>query len=154
MTGKRFAPPESSAIGDADRLGEGLERPELYINRELSQLEFSRRVLEEIEDPRHPLLERIKFIAIFESTIDDFFVLRVSGLKEQQTSKVIDYPPDGLTPTAQLAAIRQRLLPMLAEQRQVLKEVLLPELAQAGVQILNYDQLDEAQRIAAAAYFH
>jgi polyphosphate kinase len=126
----------------------------LYINRELSQLEFSRRVLEEAEDPRHPLLERVKFLAIFESTIDDFFVLRVSGLKEQQTSKVIDHPPDGLTPTAQLAAIRQRLLPMLVEQRQVLKSVLLPELAQAGVQVLDYDQLDEAQRIAAAAYFH
>ncbi len=154
MSVNRFAPPESSALQDEGRLGEGLERPELYINRELSQLEFSRRVLEEAEDPRHPLLERIKFLAIFESTIDDFFVVRVSGLKEQQTSKVVDEPPDGLTPLAQLAAIRQRLLPMLTEQRQVLKEILLPELASAGIQILNYDQLDEAQRLAAAAYFH
>ncbi|HLV97400.1 MAG TPA: polyphosphate kinase 1 [Ktedonobacterales bacterium] len=153
MCAKRFAP-ESSALQEEGRIAEGLERPELYINRELSQLEFSRRVLEEAEDSRHPLLERVKFLAIFESTIDDFFVLRVSGLKEQQTSKVIDHPPDGLTPTAQLAAIRQRLIPMLAEQRQVLKEVLLPALAEAGVQILNYEQLDEAQRIAAAAYFH
>ena len=154
MSGKRLASPDSSAIRDEEGLAEGLERSELYINRELSQLEFSRRVLEEAEDPRHPLLERVKFLAIFESTIDDFFVLRVSGLKEQQTSKVIDYPPDGMTPTAQLASIRQRLLPMLAEQRRVLQEQLLPALADAGIEILNYDQLDEAQRIAAAAYFH
>ncbi|HEY7358778.1 MAG TPA: hypothetical protein VH590_19985, partial [Ktedonobacterales bacterium] len=154
MSGKRLAPPESHTIQDEERLGEGLERPELYINRELSQLEFSRRVLEEAEDPRHPLLERVKFLAIFESTIDDFFVLRVSGLKEQQASKVIDYPPDGMTPTAQLAAIRQRLTPMLLKQCQVLKDNLLPALAEAGIEILNYAQLDEAQRIAAAAYFH
>src|ERR1051326_7381766 len=154
MSGKHVAPPEAHTLRDEEQLSEGLERPEYYINRELSQIEFSRRVLEEAEDPRHPLLERVKFIAIFESTIDDFFVLRVSGLKEQQTSKVIDYPPDGMTPTAQLAAIRQRLLPMLAEQRQVLREQLLPALADAGIEILNYDQLDEAQRIAAAAYFH
>ncbi len=154
MSGKRLASPDSSAIRDEEGFAEGLERSELYINRELSQLEFSRRVLEEAENSRHPLLERVKFLAIFESTIDDFFVLRVSGLKEQQTSKVIDYPPDGMTPTAQLASIRQRLLPMLAEQRQVLREQLLPALADAGIEILNYDQLDEAQRIAAAAYFH
>ena len=154
MSGKRLASPDSSAIRDEEGFAEGLERSELYINRELSQLEFSRRVLEEAENTRHPLLERVKFLAIFESTIDDFFVLRVSGLKEQQTSKVIDYPPDGMTPTAQLASIRQRLLPMLAEQRRVLQEQLLPALADAGIEILNYDQLDEAQRIAAAAYFH
>jgi polyphosphate kinase len=154
MSGKRLAPPESHAIQDEERLAEGLDRPELYINRELSQLEFSRRVLEEAEDPRHPLLERVKFLAIFESTLDDFFVLRVSGLKEQQASKVIDYPPDGMTPTAQLAAIRQRLMPMLAKQCQVLKDILLPALAEAGIEILNFDQLDEAQRVAAAAYFY
>src|SRR5262249_7155939 len=121
MCAKHVAPTEADTIRDEEQLGEGLERSELYINRELSQVEVSRRVLEEAEDTRHPLLERIKFIAIFESTIDDFFVLRVSGLKEQQTSKVIDSPPDGMTPSAQLAAIRQRLTPMLAEQRQVLK---------------------------------
>src|ERR1051326_2711410 len=104
MSGEHLVSAESSALRDEAHLSEGLERSELYINRELSQLEFSRRVLEEVEDLRHPLLERVKFLAIFESTIDDFFVLRVSSLKEQQTSKVIDYPPDGMTPTAQLAA--------------------------------------------------
>jgi polyphosphate kinase len=154
MCAKRLAPPESETTRDDDRLADGLERPELYINRELSQLEFNRRVLEEAEDPRHPLLERVKFLAIFETTIDEFFVLRVSALKEQQASKVIDYPPDGMTPNAQLAAIRQRLIPMVAEQRRVWKEILRPELAAAGIEILDYEQLDEAQRVAAAAYFH
>jgi polyphosphate kinase len=154
MSGKHTALPETYQLHDEEQPADGLERPELYINRELSQLEFSRRVLEEAEDQRHPLLERVKFLAIFESTIDDFFVLRVSTLKEQQTSKVIDYPPDGMTPTAQLSAIRQRLMPMLTEQRQVLKQTLLPALAEAGIEILNYDQLNEEQRIAAAAYFH
>lgn len=132
---------------------EDLERPELLINRELSLLEFNRRVLEEAQNPRHPLLERLKFLAIFETNIDEFFMLRVAALREQQAAQVADRSPDGMTPGAQLAAIRQRLVPMIAEQRRILLETLLPELARQGIRVLNYDELDDAQRETASAYF-
>ncbi len=82
-----------------------LEDPELYINRELSQLEFNRRVLNESFNENHPLLERVKFLAIFSSNLNEFFMVRVSGLKQQMMLGITKRPPDGLTPREQLAAI-------------------------------------------------
>ena len=154
MTTKRTTPLESQPVASQEALAEGLERPELYINRELSLLEFQRRVLEEAENPRHPLLERLKFLAILENSIEDFFMLRVANLKEQQASQQVEPGPDGMTPGAQLAAIAQRLEPIVAEQRKVWQEILLPALAEQGVRVLNYSELSESQRIAAAAHFH
>src|SRR5574342_217137 len=84
-----------------------LDDPKLYINRELSLLEFQRRVLEEALDESNPLLERVKFLAILGSNLDEFFMVRVSGLKKQLDAGILDVPPDRLTPAEQLAAIRK-----------------------------------------------
>ena len=84
-----------------------------YINRELSWLEFNRRVLEEALDDTKPLLERVKFLAIFSSNLDEFFMIRVSGLKRQLEAGTLTAPPDGMTPGQQLAEIRERLRPLL-----------------------------------------
>ena len=84
-----------------------LDSPKLFINRELSALAFQYRVLEEAIDETNPLLERIKFLAIIGSNMDEFFMVRVAGLKKQVDAGVVDVPPDGLTPAAQLAEIRK-----------------------------------------------
>lgn len=84
-----------------------------YFNRELSLIEFNRRVLEEAMDPRNPLLERVKFLAIFASNLDEFFMIRVSGIKQQIRAGVQKRSPDGQTPSEQLSAIRRTLLPIL-----------------------------------------
>src|SRR5512138_3830014 len=84
-----------------------LTDPSLYINRELSLLGFQRRVLEEAEDENNPLLERVKFLAIFGSNMDEFFMVRVSGIRRQVEARVLEITPDGLTPRDLLAAIRK-----------------------------------------------
>jgi len=123
-----------------------LDDPSLYINRELSFLRFNWRVLEEALDERHPLLERVKFLAIFASNLDEFFMIRVSGLRRQLAAEVLETPPDGMTPAEQLAAIRQELLPLLARHSECWHEDLLPKLKQAGIQVLRYDELKRKQR--------
>lgn len=123
-----------------------LSDPSLYFNRELSWLEFNRRVLEEAEDPRHPLLERVKFVAIFSSNLAEFYMIRVSGLKDQLQAGVTSTPPDGMTPAEQLAAIRARVMPMLVEQRRHFYEEIVPLLAQAGIHLLHYHHLTAAEQ--------
>ncbi len=123
-----------------------LRDPSLYFNRELSWLEFNRRVLEEAEDPRHPLLERVKFVAIFSSNLAEFYMIRVSGLKDQIAAGVTSTPPDGMTPAEQLAAIRACVTPMLAEQRRHFYEEIVPALAEADVHVLHYHHLTVAEQ--------
>ena len=89
-----------------------IERPDLYINRELSWIEFNRRVFEEAQDPRHPLLERVKFVSIFDSNLDEFIMIRVAGLKDQVAARVTTPSPTGLTPEQQLMAVRECLSPL------------------------------------------
>ncbi|MBN1660208.1 MAG: polyphosphate kinase 1 [Anaerolineae bacterium] len=126
--------------------GKDLDDPRLFINRELSWLEFNRRVLEEALDERHPLLERVKFLAIFSSNLDEFFMIRVSGLRRQMEAHVVDTPPDGMTPSEQLMAIRQEILPMLDQHAECWHGDLLPKLTAAGINILRYDDLKRRQR--------
>jgi len=130
-----------------------LDQPHLYINRELSWIEFNRRVFEEAKDSRHPLLERVNFIAIFETNLDEFIMIRLAGLKDQIDAHTTMRSPDGRTAAQQLAAVRQRLAPLVQEVRQYWRNELLPLLAEQHIHILDYEQLDEKQRAAMRTYF-
>jgi polyphosphate kinase len=130
-----------------------LNRPDLYINRELSWIEFNRRVFEEARDSRHPLLERVKFVSIFDTNLDEFIMIRLAGLKDQIAAHVTTVSPDGLTPEQQLRAVRQELTPQVQQLRQLWRDELVPLLAQQHIYILDYEQLDERQHKALHSYF-
>ncbi len=130
-----------------------LDHPALFINRELSWLEFNRRVLEEAQDESHPLLERVKFLAIFSNNLDEFFMIRVSGLREQLESGIQKTSDDGMTPAEQLAAIRRTLEPMLEEHRRTWTEDLLPKLEAENIHIIPYRKLKKKQRRLLNKYF-
>ncbi len=129
-----------------------LDDPALYVNRELSLLEFQVRVLQEAQDESVPLLERVKFLAIVGSNLDEFFMVRVAGLKKQIDAGVVDIPPDGMTPAEQLAAIRKVALQLMKDARKCLQE-LMPRLDAAGIHIIDYKDLDERQCEIANHYF-
>ena len=114
-----------------------LSDPSLYINRELSWIRFNQHVLDEAKDSSHPLLERIKFLAIFANNLDEFFMVRVSGLHHQLAEGVLKLPPDGLTTLEQLERINHDLTPLLDEQTRVWNDILIPELAEQGIIIKN-----------------
>lgn len=122
-------------------------------NRDLSQLEFFRRVLEEAMDESLPLLERLKFLSVFASNLDEFFMVRVSGLKEMLDIKDLGPMPGELSPTEQLAVIRQRVLPMVELQMKCLREVVMPGLAKAGINIVSYDSLSSSEQKSLDRYF-
>jgi len=126
--------------------------PPLYLNRELSWLAFNARVLHEAADPRVPLLERLKFLAIFGSNLDEFFMVRVAGLRRQIASGTLHHTPDGLTAVEQLAAIRERVVLLLADQRRCLG-VLLNELAPRGVRLVRMSDLTATERRAVDEQF-
>jgi polyphosphate kinase len=130
-----------------------LDAPTYFINRELSMLEFQRRVLQEAQDESNPLLERIKFLAIVGSNLDEFFMVRVSGLKKQLDAGVMELPPDGMTPAEQLAAIRKTSWQIMTQARDLLQTELLPALKKAGIIVMNYDELNEKQKSIADQYF-
>lgn len=117
-----------------------------YFNRELSWLEFNRRVLAEALDASLPLLERVKFLSIFASNLDEFFMIRVAGLRHQLSQGALKAPADGLTPSQQLAAIRERLLPMLETVSRCWREDLVPRLAAEGVRIVSHGSLSRKRR--------
>ena len=127
--------------------------PPMLFNRELSWLEFNRRVLEEALSPRHPLLERLKFLAIFSTNLDEFFMVRVSGLQEELEEGVVGLSADGLTPAAQLKSISCQLRPMLDEHMRCLRNDILPALAAHGVVINSYRDLSQHHQQTADKYF-
>ena len=124
----------------------------LFFNRELSLLEFHARVLEEALDDRNPLLERLKFLSIFSSNVDEFFMIRVSGLKEELELKCSTLSPDGLTPEQQLKQSRERLLPLLDQQAECLEDV-RQKLSRAGLEVASYDSLSHYEKQSLEEYF-
>ncbi|MEW6729832.1 MAG: polyphosphate kinase 1 [Acidobacteriota bacterium] len=126
----------------------------LLFNRELSWIEFNRRVLEEALDRRRPLLERLKFLAIFSTNLDEFFMIRVSALTQQAESEVTILSPDGMSPAEQLVEISKRLRPLIDQQMSILRDEVLPELERAGIRIIAYERLTPVERAEIDEYFH
>lgn len=124
--------------------------PERYFNRELSWLEFNHRVLEEAQTPTNPLLERLKFFCIVSSNLDEFFEVRVAGIKQQMESEVVERSPDGLTATETFEAISRRARRLVDDQYRCWRRELLPALSNAGFTFLRPEQLEGAdqERIA------
>jgi polyphosphate kinase len=121
---------------------------EHFINRELSWLEFNSRVLEEAEDPSNPLLERVKFLSIFSSNLDEFFMVRVAGLREQAFGDGApqDYTPDGLRAITQLQRVAKRTQEVVAAEYRCWNDSVLPQLNQQGIRLLEHDELNGQQR--------
>ena len=146
-----FALPD--AISGMASLDIDLHDPSLYINRELSLLEFQRRVLDEARDPSNPLLERVKFLAIVGSNLDEFFMVRVVGLKKQVAAGVMELPSDGTPPAVALAEIRKVAAQLMNQSREHFQQSLLPLLKKAGIHLLTYETLNEKQKESVDAYF-
>jgi len=147
--------PGTPAAGRGRRRG-GRKRPsspERFLNRELTWLEFNRRVLHEAVDDRTPLLERVNFLRIFTSNLDEFVQKRVGGLKRQVAAGVQSQSADGMTPAAQLTAIRDAICPMLHEQARCYRESIKPGLAKQGIHLLEWRELTDREREQAVDWF-
>ncbi len=158
------APPRSKRVSRAPEVAasrnhngvqavRSLDDPTLYINREISLLEFQRRVLEEAQDSRNPLLERLMFLSFVGSNLDEFFMVRVAGLKQQIEKGVLETGPDGMTPAEQLRAIRASVIRLFRSAHECWSKELVPALHEAGIHILSYAELTEEQRSIANSYF-
>ena len=123
------------------------------LNRELSLVEFFRQVLDEAHDKRNPVLERLRFVTIFSYIVDEFFMVRVSGLKEEVEHGYNQPSSDGLTPPQQLEQIRNRLAPMMADAMCVLRDEILPDLARHGLEVAPFASLSKVERSRADDYF-
>ncbi|MBV9490554.1 MAG: RNA degradosome polyphosphate kinase, partial [Verrucomicrobia bacterium] len=130
-----------------------VDDPAHFINRELSWLEFNQRVLEEAQDPSNPLLERVKFLCIVSSNLDEFFEVRVAGLHQQRLNHVNQTGPDGLSPQEQLRAISRRVQTMVADQYRLWNEELLPALEKQNIFFLQWDELTKAEKQYYTRYF-
>ncbi len=131
-----------------------LGAPHLYFNRELSWLEFNARVLREAENEAVPLLERLKFHAIFAGNFDEFFMVRVAGLRQQLTGEVSEFSADGMTPSEQLAKISTRAHELVDQHYRALTKDLMPKLAEAGIVFLKPDQLTPGELADLDQKFH
>jgi polyphosphate kinase len=117
-----------------------------FLNRELSWLDFNARVLAIAENPETPLLERVKFLAIFASNLDEFYMVRIAGLKDQVEANVVTLSPEGRTPREQLSAISEKVVPLIERHANVFRHELLPALAKADLHILRWKQLQQSDR--------
>lgn len=146
----------AGATGTAGPAGPSVDLDDsaLYTNRELSWLEFNQRVLEEAYDERNPLLERVRFLGIAANNLDEFFMVRIAGLKRQVTVGVTTRTPDGMTPAEQLEAIRPRVRAMIADFARCLDATLQPLLAAEGLGLRDWDSLSAEQRDVLRDVFH
>lgn len=139
-----------------DRLKDQIKKyfvPENFINRDLSWIEFNKRVLEEALNPSLPLLERIKFISIFSSNLDEFYMIRVSGIKEQIAANIAEITIDGFTPQKTLHEIEKRTQPLVADLIEYWHHVIVPELEQHDVVLTTIDKLTSGERAKLNRYF-
>jgi len=125
----------------------------LFINRELSWLEFNGRVLHEAFDERSPLLERVKFLSIFSTNLDEFYMVRVANLRRQVATGLYHLPPDGIAPPDELAAINKRVAELLELQRDCLYNNLLPQMAEHGIKLVNMEDLTKEEWQTLDAFF-
>jgi len=130
-----------------------LKQPKFYFNRELSWLKFNERVLEEAEDTQHPLLERLKFISIFSSNLDEFYMIRVGGLKEQLAAGVQDIPADGIGANELIGRISRQVHKSVERQTQILNEDILPKLNRRGIRLRKFRSLRKSERKYVETYF-
>src|SRR5262245_51282390 len=128
-------------------------QPSVFANREQSWLAFNRRVLDQARNPSNPLLERVKFLAIVSSNLDEFFEIRVAGLMQQADSEAAGLSLDGLAPRENLRRIQQSVNALVADQYACWHKELVPALAEAGIQFRAAGQLGEAERAWAQEYF-
>ncbi len=142
-----------AAVDAAPVSASDLDDPELYVNRELSLLAFQRRVLEEAIDRSNPLLERVRFLSIVGSNLDEFFMVRVAGLMRQMNDGSAEVGPDGMTAREQLDAIRTAVGTLIGSAQRCLHRLLHPELERAGIHFLQYSELNDRQRAKADKYF-
>ena len=142
----------TAAVAANDEPPPLLSSPERFINRELSWLEFNRRVLEEAANPSHPLLERLRFLSISATNLDEFFMVRVAGLVGQVLTGVAEISDDGRTPAEQLERISERVAALVASQQSRWK-ALQSELAANGVVILDVGDLTRREREWLQEYF-
>src|SRR6058998_1370126 len=149
------APPKIIALPDAvaPPPANRFSAPENFINRELSWLEFNRRVLEEAQDPTQPLIERVKFLTIFSSNLDEFFEIRVAGIKQQIKSETSDVGPDGLSPTELFVRIQKTVRELVALQYALWKNELQPELAKNSIYVREISELSPKRAAWAHRYF-
>ncbi len=132
---------------------EGVTDPKLYINRELSWLEFNARVLSEAENPEVPLFERLKFLTIFSSNLDEFFMVRAAGLQAQVHNGVHDIPPDGASAEEQLELVSERAHALCSWQMNIWQDQVRPELADAGIALYLPEELSEETQAALSKRF-
>jgi polyphosphate kinase len=130
------------------------DRNDLYLNRELGLLAFQERVFGEAQDEKNPLLERVKFLGILGSNLDEFFMVRFGGLKMQHDAGVVDFSIDGQDPAEQLASIRKTAPALMIEARKLFHEILKPKLDKAGIHVLTYDELTQKQKGQVKDYFN
>jgi polyphosphate kinase len=130
-----------------------LSDPTYYLNRELSELAFQRRVLHEVLDEDNPLLERVRFLAIVTTNVDEFFRKRVGGLKQGIAAGVTEETPDGRTPREQWTAVLEKARPLLERQAECYREEIRPALADAGIHVVDHDDLAAAERRTVREYF-
>ena len=132
---------ELALLPDAIHPERDFSDPANFINRELSWLEFNRRVLEEAQDPTQPLMERVKFMTIFSNNLDEFFEIRVAGIKQQIKSETSEIGPDGMSPTETFNAIQRLVHELVATQYDLWNKELMPTLAKNGIRLHDVAQL-------------
>jgi polyphosphate kinase len=128
-------------------------KTEYFLNREISWIEFNKRVLEEAKDLTQPLLERVKFLSIFSNNLDEFFMIRVAGLKRQVKSNVNELTTDGMSAQQQRDQIYETLTPLIDEQHKIFNDEIIPELAKNDIKFFKYDELSEEERARVDNYF-